>query len=484
MNHNALITTALLCILVFPNTGWAQESVSDNAEVNREEKEAPVVWKLTPAEEPTPALRYRFWLPDDTLKPGSAQLRFARALLMWQQFPSDSRNKWELWAKREEFRPSKDELQAGLDQLEPVFEELHRLATSEDSRYDHRLREMKGPSLFLYGLPDVQASRGLARMLCLKADSQIAEKDYDGAITTLQDGFRLAAFVGQGETLVQQLIGLAIAGVMLDRVESLVQVKEGPNLFWALASLPRPLLDVNESVQFELGSIHRVFPALLLAESEQGDEQFWSDAWKDMLDDLGELDFEDAMMPLDSVLKLSLEPAKERRIQAGIAKADIDAMPSTQVVLMDASIELRRIADELTKGSLLPRIAGQTLRRKTSQAFEQWVTENRNGSVAAAIASLLFPAIDAATSAGVRYEYVLNRLMTVEALRMHAANNQGRLPDSLDALTTVPALPNPYTGKDFQYELETNGKIQTVILRGDGPASIDYMKELRLRFEE
>ena len=45
-------------------------------------------------------------------------------------------------------------------------------------------------------------------------------------------------------------------------------------------------------------------------------------------------------------------------------------------------------------------------------------------------------------------------LMVVEALRMHAWENAGRLPASLDEITVVPVPENPATGEPFPYHLD------------------------------
>jgi len=44
-------------------------------------------------------------------------------------------------------------------------------------------------------------------------------------------------------------------------------------------------------------------------------------------------------------------------------------------------------------------------------------------------------------------------LRCVEAIRMYAANHQGKLPASLSEITHVPIPINPLTGQDFSYEL-------------------------------
>lgn|GEM_PF-2427459 len=75
-----------------------------------------------------------------------------------------------------------------------------------------------------------------------------------------------------------------------------------------------------------------------------------------------------------------------------------------------------------------------------------------------------------------------NRLMTIEALRMHAAEHDGHLPESLDQLSPVPAMPVPFTDQPFQYEFELVDGHAIVSLKSDGPANYKPLQELRVRF--
>ena len=140
-------------------------------------------------------------------------------------------------------------------------------------------------------------------------------------------------------------------------------------------------------------------------------------------------------------------------------------------MLLDATREIRRVADDLEKAYHLPGKLGADIARREELAFEKWLRENQFKSGGAAIIGLLFPAVRAAQTAGIRQEYLLNRLMTIEALRMHAAHHDGELPQALDKLAPVPAFPNPFSGQLFDYSLDNSGGVQTVTLVGEVPES-------------
>ncbi|MEZ6135238.1 MAG: hypothetical protein R3C53_10040 [Pirellulaceae bacterium] len=434
------------------------------------------------AADSTPALKYRLWNPDYTLKPGSAQLHFFRAMLLWNQIPSEQRQEIETWSDDEAPQPTLAERRVVMDGLGNVFEELHLLAIAEDATWDHRLRDLRGPDMYAYLLPDVQESRALARLLDQKIRYQIEEQDLDGAVESLRDGFRLAAFVGQGETLVQQLVGIAIGGMMLGSVERVMQMPNSPNMYWALASLPRPFVDIRKSVEFELGGIHRVVPLLTEAETQTRSEAYWAQEWESLLSDFEELaGSNNSRLALAVVGLGGAEASKQRLVEAGMERQQVDAMPDLQAILVDTSRSIRVFSDELSKAQLLPGALGQQVAEKAHRKFEQWVRENERKSGAAVLMGLLFPAVQAASTAGARQEYLINRLMTIEALRMHAATHDGELPRKLSELDPVPALPNPFNGEAFDYRVEQDGQHSVITLSADVPRGFEYFKEIKVR---
>src|SRR4029078_12957841 len=100
-------------------------------------------------------------------------------------------------------------------------------------------------------LPEVQQSRGFGRILAVRARIQIADHNYDDAVTTLQTGYALGRHVATGETIVNGLVGIAICGIMNEQVTEYVQQLGSPNLYWALSTLPTPLGDLQRARDFE-----------------------------------------------------------------------------------------------------------------------------------------------------------------------------------------------------------------------------------------
>ncbi|UCF15993.1 MAG: hypothetical protein JSW59_00755 [Phycisphaerales bacterium] len=93
--------------------------------------------------------------------------------------------------------------------------------------------------------------RNLGFLVRLWMRLEIVRGQYDSALLAMQTGFGMARHVGQGPTTIQALVGTAIGGLTCREVELFIQGKGSPNLYWALANLPRPLVDVAKAIESE-----------------------------------------------------------------------------------------------------------------------------------------------------------------------------------------------------------------------------------------
>jgi hypothetical protein len=81
------------------------------------------------------------------------------------------------------------------------------------------------------------------------------------------------------------------------------------------------------------------------------------------------------------------------------------------------------------------------------------------------LASVLLPAVANCQVVVERMERRIAALRTIEAVRLHAATHDGKLPNALSDVTEVPIPLNPFTGEPFAYRLEGD----TAILEAAGP---------------
>lgn len=106
---------------------------------------------------------------------------------------------------------------------------------------------------------DLTEYRKLAYIIELWARLEISRAGYQGATIALKTGFAMARQLGEGPTIIQGLVGAAVGGIMCREVEQYLQGEESPNLYQALAGLPRPLIDIEKAIENEkkvsLGSV-------------------------------------------------------------------------------------------------------------------------------------------------------------------------------------------------------------------------------------
>jgi hypothetical protein len=77
------------------------------------------------------------------------------------------------------------------------------------------------------------------------------------------------------------------------------------------------------------------------------------------------------------------------------------------------------------------------------------------------LAGLLLPATMKVLQASNRVDRRIAALRCVEAIRLYAAEH-GRLPNTLEAVRSVPIPNNPTTGTPFEYEIDGERTILTV----------------------
>jgi hypothetical protein len=79
----------------------------------------------------------------------------------------------------------------------------------------------------------------------------------------------MAHHLGQGPTLVQALVANATAAAMCGEVEQFVQRQDAPNLLKALATLPRPFIDIERVIASEMGASGHGLRAKLMPKAAQ-----------------------------------------------------------------------------------------------------------------------------------------------------------------------------------------------------------------------
>jgi hypothetical protein len=422
----------------------------------------PTRLKARPVAEPKPALRYQLLPELRDMTPGNGAIQYYRAYS--PEWLSHRRQKD--WEQFPEYigMPLKDLPREKLQWL-LTYDPLKELdIASRKESCDWDLTERVRNDGMNLRLPDMQGFRELGTLLAVKARLQIAEGHFDKAVYTLQTGFMLAKRLGEAPTLICHLIGTAIAGVLLGPVEELIQAADGPNLYWALADLPHPLIELRRPLDGERMLIFSTVPVLRDIDASLRAKEITpltADQQQALLTGMSNVisgETSEGVLPskleerrlILTALSLKAYPeAKKALIAQGRDAKVIEALPVIQVVSMRALQVYEELQDDMYKWLGLPYAERGDGLEKAEKRF-------REAKARMDVLPLfnLLPAIPKVAFAQVRLERRIAALRCVEALRLHAAAHDGKLPTGLDEVSDVPIPLDPVTGKFFEYKVD------------------------------
>jgi hypothetical protein len=453
-----------------------------------DEQKIPVV-KITlhPAAETRPALKYQLLPPIGERKPGNAAVIYNRIPAEYYHFFADDKV-WDdlcnlLDAPLSELR--REESRVVIQKFNAIIADTVRAAHYESCDWQIPIRD-ECPFLIL--LPEAQQTRSFARALAAKARLQIAEGKLEEALQTLQAGYAFARHVAAGQTVIHGLIGKAIAGLMSEQLRELIQQPGAPNLYWAICSLPRPIVDIRPGLDGEFDAFYLSFPKVRDLEKNIMSVEESRLLLEESTDHLNEIfkglamqnpgtKFETRFAAL-AVILADYPWAKKYLIDGGMAPEKIEAMPVAQVMM----ISIARHYDE-ARGDLFKwlytsdpeALAGLT---RFSADFSR---KMKTRDVFFSIENIFLPGLANVAIAKFTNEREFAALQTLEALRIYAAAHRGRLPDRLSDITEVPVPLDPTQNKPFYYHAEGN----TATLESPNPpgSPLDRYLKYEIRME-
>jgi hypothetical protein len=447
----SLLAATLLAILVSVAAVFGQEPASSP---NRAPAPTIPLIKLAPQKtgRTMPALKYQF-LPDllDQTAGNAAPfwLRAGMAARGVKEKPSEKHWKWVNPTETPLTALPRKEVQAYLQGYAQALQ-LAEDASRRD-RCDWEMPPLTLQNLSHLQLDELQAFRELANLLSLRCRLELAEGDFDKAVRTLQIGFIFARHVGETDILVQTLVGIAIEAIMLSRVEEMIQLPGAPNLYWALTNLPTPLVDGRRAIRSELNILHRSFPQL----REAARKPLSVEEMNRLVDDFGKSlgQWEGASPPpwatrlgLASLAIKVYPDAKKSLIAHGRPTAEVEAMPTLQVVVVHLVEQYDEMKDEYLKWLSLP---PWQMWAGLEGSERQLRPRMANPPTDLSLFRTFLPAVLKIVGAQLRTEWQVAGLRTAEALRLYAAGHKGQPPEKLDAITEVPLPIDPFTGKSF-----------------------------------
>jgi tetratricopeptide (TPR) repeat protein len=449
-----------------------------------ERKPAAEVVEMTvhPARPPRAALEHRL-LPSYLEKTyGNAAPLYGKACLLLAQHEARDKavDDAVAWIKVPVDQLPCTEVRATLARFEAVLGQL-RLA-SRRTHCDWGLPIWESENPYGIQLPELQGSRDLARLIALEARLAIAEGRFDEAIGSLETGFALARHVADQSTLIGGLVGIAIASMMTNQLEALVQLPNAPNLYWTLTALPAPLVDLRDAIEMESVAVYLMLPQF----AEVKSTKYTPAQWEALFDEEeiiakfeSLLELEPAEMAarkrqLKEAFERALPVAKRDLVAWGYSQEELDRMPESQVVVLHTALRFDELRDGMFKWFYLPYWQAE----QGIQAAQKEVDESGK-SEAIGLANILLPAVAKCKAVVTRSERRIAALRAIEAIRLYAAVHEGKLPKSLDEVIEVPIPVNPFTGKPFAYRLEGD----TAILEAGGPED-SHPRQYRLELAE
>ena len=450
----------------------------------------PVRIAVSPAAAPKPSLKYRL-LPDGRdLAPGNAATIYYRAMASFTEnaplLKEIREDYWNEWQETPLKDLPKEQMREKLGYTGNLLRELGVAARCKDC--DWQLDDR--PEGFGLLLPEVQSFRAVANVLAVRARYEIAQGDWDGALNALQTGYALGRHLGRGPTIIHVLVGAAVVRLMDGQVDAFIQQPDAPNLYWALADLPRPFLDPDRAIGQDSRMLENMFPFKRLDGPALSSDEVASFVVKlrRSMDDFGVArpsELEHVAQAL--FLVQGYGEAKRGLLARGkYTEEQLGEMPSFQVVALHAYLEYRDAFDEVVKWTHVPNGVHRPGFKKSSEQFGEAVArldrlffrnllsslgEGRNADFLVKVCE-----------AGERTDRRFAALACVEALRMYAAQN-GKWPATLEDVTDVPPPNDPATGKPFEYRVQENKAVVAAPSitpgKSDGPDGVTYEVYLR-----
>jgi hypothetical protein len=432
------VSRTLLCcaaLAVFPLPCRAQQTVTPSETVIR--------LTVQPMAAPKPALRYVLLPELKEMTPGNPIPNYLRGLFD-QDFTSD----------REELgRAALLQADRAARMDKPDWQILLKLKTD-------------GVNLLL---PDLQKMRSLATALQMRFREEVAQNRFDDALRTAKTMLAMSRHMGEHPTLIGDLVGIAIAFVAIGPLDEMLERPGCPNLYWALTSLPSPFITLDKGMEGERVLILAELPDL------EGSAPMTPDQIKKVIariDNLRKFDdkkpTEDVRAWLDARTKdeAGVNTARRRLVEVGLAEERVKQFPADQVILLDEKREYEVRRDEAMKLLHLPPWQAEALAAQSKPSTEP------------ALLGFLTPAVYKVRRAQARLEQRIALLRHVEALRLYAAEHDGKLPETL-ADFTVPLPPDPFTGKPFRYNVDG----ATAHFRGSPPPGEEKNPAYNVHYE-
>lgn len=368
--------------------------------------------------------------------------------------------------------------------------ELRRAAFRSHAGWEYPLQEE--PVGFIL-LPDVAESRLYSTALVSSARADIREGKLADAADKICIALGLARHVGETPFMLCKLVQKAQVDRVLFAVEELMQHPAGENQFWALSSLPRPMVPILDALQMEAATIAKTFPALAKPDSRLSEDE-WAQTAEEAQTFLRWGD-ESGMLPQPNTAESAKWFAADWAARSRKKLPDLRPEWKEKIRNMcDAEVGLRywyerckSIIDRQIAPATLEYSLAIPLLAAEEEAFHDEVADE--SVVRLSTTSLLTSWLGLVRSIAFLDQRIA-LLRGIESIRDWSSKHDGKLPKSLDELD-LPVSTDCVTNLPFSYSRAADGKSATLhgtVLSwenrtADGkktPVRFGYRYELRL----
>lgn len=458
------------------------------------EKSLTLATTVRPMAVPRPALKYRLLVPPAEQVPGNAAPLYMTAAARADEagdikrvktplspealrrfgFPSADGEIYDYWpdvfqhARLDKLDSPeiRDFLSGSIQTSLPLLEIAAR---RESCNWEVPVKEMGFAAL----LPHLSGMRMLSNSLRSQARLQLARGDVAAAVHTIQVTIAMAKALDEQAMLVQHYVGVGICNVALETLREATAQPDCPNLYWALADLPKPMFNVRNALEGERASIHWSIPEFDKAKAGTFTDADWrtmtarfaqltqagnglggpTDLWS--TNGLGPFVASATMMPY----------AKAYLIGTGMTAEQVDAMPQSAVLGRYMAQAYDEAFDEAATWADLPYFVAKTGRARTDARIKKFMVAGNLNPFIRSVGGFPRSAVHA-----VLLDRQIAAMQTTEALRAYAATHAGALPATLKELIDTPAPADPTTGKPFAYRVDgRTATIESPVPPGERP---------------
>lgn len=446
---------------------------------------------LHPMAETVPALRIRLLPEVFHVKPGNAATYYLKAMGFFEQnvardelsrLLSEAASKAKEEGKELADMPPYSYLDMPPSEL-PV-EEVHKYLELfrfqpfllEEARMrsvfemDRNIKESDNPIGYL--LPEIQTMRDLARIQSIRCRLAISEGKSEDAIRVLSQQFALARHLGQDDFIISGAVGISIASIAQSDALHVVQRADCPNLYWAFATMPEPLVSFGRSISIEANFIEMQFKAWRSITEEPKPDSFWEEVIQQFatytedfpveppedrgLDGsettFGSLSQENREAAIRKAIEAEHTAARVYLIDAcAMQKEQVNRYGNAQAIFLAMKLHYERTRDEYFKWMYAP--APDSLKKLIQ--VESVMIEQKNHSLGpwTRMPCSLLPTLVGVKKASIRMQQNHAIIKAIEGIRMYGASHQGALPADLSQLP-VPATLDPATMAPLEYQVD------------------------------